>query len=99
MDLYVCIEEIPHIRDLQHVFYDKIAKILREEIPPLIMKYQDFENKDKLSVVNQLLLLRRTIQSLGGDAYSGILQIYLQNVQFLSEMVVEVEFFFNSLFF
>ena len=93
----MCIEEIPHIRDLQHVFYDRIAKSLRDEIPPLIMKYQDFENKDKLSVVNQLLLLRRTIQSLGGEAYSGILQIYLQNVQFLSEMEVEVELFSKRL--
>lgn len=85
-DYYVCVEEIPHIRDLQHILYNKINSIIDKEIPPLIMAYQDYENKNKTSILKQICDIRNAIRALCGDAYRHTLESFKAKVQILVEM-------------
>ena len=85
-DYYVCVEEIPHIRDLQHTLYNRIDKIVDESIPPLIMKYQDYENTDKISTLQSICNIRNSIRILCGDAFSHTLEAFKAKVHILSEM-------------
>lgn len=86
VESYVCIEEIPHIRELQHVLYDKITHLIDKEIPPLIMEFQDYDNKDKLKTLGAILAIREAINGLCGDAYTFILQELKSRVQILVDI-------------
>lgn len=83
---YVCIEEIPHIRKLQHDIYINIQTTIEKEIPPLIMEYQSYDNSDKIKPLEELCGIKEAIQSLCGEAHDCILHLFQSKVEILSEM-------------
>ena len=84
MNVFVCVEEIPFIRDLQHCYYERIMRIINKELPSLIMNCVEGTEEIKLKASHSILSIRKVIDSLTGDAHSSILNEFYQKTEILS---------------
>ena len=84
LNVFVCVEEIPFIRDIQHRFYLRILTIMNNELPSLIMDCLEGSEEKKIQAAHSILDIRKTIDSLTGEAHSAILQEFYKKTEILS---------------
>lgn len=84
LNVFVCVEEIPFIRDIQHRFYLIILTIMNNELPSLIMDCLEGSEDKKIQAAHSILDIRKTIDSLTGEAHSAILQEFYKKTEILS---------------